>query len=262
MALGEGNVLWRSGDADRPLIIKDTLLLAQADSPRPLLLLVVLDVAAQGATARKIEVPLPPGTVASVDDTLGRTFSVRAAEIGELIIVNWEQRLVEISGAELAGGENPKPEILSGVVRVDLVAGTASVIDKDAGSYLIANLPPDLGEGERMAKAPQPQFRSANSGYAMTSTQIADNRTWQKYQWTIWDIARDQPIGQIRDFQRLAPFAVVGGVLLQTSSAYERRQDDQMIATPPSLRAFDLGSGDQLWAQALRDTAYSGPTPE
>jgi hypothetical protein len=253
-----GDTAWVSERGDKPLAIVGDLLLAQTASDSNQLLLVTLNLNAQGETQGSIAVALPEGVVASIDDSIDHSFKAEGVAARDGIFVAWTDRVQPVAGVERLQQE---ARTRSGFIHVDIGARTYRVMSQDSVQGLFTDPPPDLARGERLDRVQGVQFRSAGGGYVLTSEAVADNRVWEKYEWTIWERDSGERVGSFRDFQRVNHFAVIGSVLLQEVAPHSLRSGGEMIASPLSVRAIDLGSGRELWRRAIRDTSYSGPLP-
>ena len=256
--LANGKTAWTSRDGDKPLLVAGGVLLAQIDTPEPRLLLVAMDLNA-GAGKERIAVDLPGKLTGSIDDGPGRRLEVRAVQTADGILVRWTLRQQEVAGVERL--QNPRIEVESGTLRVDLAGASYQTIENENAAGLFAEPPPDLSEAERLPQLSGVQFRSADGAHVLSSERVADNRVWEHYEWQIRDKETGEPVGSFRDFQRLSPFAVVGRILLQEVSPYTRDIDGKEIVSPLLVRAVDLGDGSEIWRRAIRNTAYRGPLP-
>lgn len=117
--LASGETVWTSRDGDKPLLVAGDLLLAQIDTPEPRLLLVEMDLNAGGAGKERIGVDLPGELTGSIDDGPGRRLEVRAVQAADGVLVRWTLRQQEVAGVERL--QNPRIEVESGILRVDLV---------------------------------------------------------------------------------------------------------------------------------------------
>jgi hypothetical protein len=104
------------------------------------------------------------------------------------------------------------------------------------------------------------QFVSADGRQVLVSERIADDRTFDKYRWSLH--TRDGALlGEVSSFVSYSPFAVYDSLLLFSTPPNARRIGEELRSEPLLMKAFDLRSGAEVWRHALRDTQYRGPFP-
>jgi hypothetical protein len=113
----------------------------------------------------------------------------------------------------------------------------------------------------RVASIPGDQFLSADGRHVMTSTRVADDRTFDKYQWTVFERSGGRRLGTLRDYRSHAAFIVVGSSIVYEIGPFERRTERGVVTEPLKVRAVDLSKGEEQWARTVRDTEYRGPLP-
>ena len=88
--LATGNLLWRSDEAAKPLMVMDGILVAQAPPAQDGDLVIVTLDSKQGTAKERKNIKLPPGQRANVIDGPGRSFRTQAipADDGG-VIVSW-----------------------------------------------------------------------------------------------------------------------------------------------------------------------------
>jgi hypothetical protein len=118
-------VLWRSDDAARPLFALGDLLLAQREVG-PGLPLAILD-AATGDLRQRLDVPLPDGLRAAIDETHALRFTVSARAVGGAVVLEWEYLERDDLGVSPPDGR-PYARREQGAVRVELGDGTARAL--------------------------------------------------------------------------------------------------------------------------------------
>lgn len=124
-----GRVLFTSSSADKPLALWGGLLAAQQESREtPGRLAIVLIDTGRPSRTRAIEVELPEGELALVDETLGRTFSATGAERDGAFLVGWNASKVWSSPIP-PPADQPEHEIKTGAVRMDLTAGRVVAVE-------------------------------------------------------------------------------------------------------------------------------------
>lgn len=256
--LETGDTKWATRGADKPLLVSGNILLAQIATETARLDLAILDIAGNGAVIDRISVELPQGIIASINDGAGRSFEVRAVELESKVYLRWTEYRREVAAVERLQKDMV---VQSGFGRVNLNERTFVGGSEKIDQRIFQRLSPDLAGNERIREVEATQFRSADQRYAMTSEPVADNRVWEKYEWSIWHRDTGKLVGRIRDFQRYSPFTVVSSILIQEVAPHAQRQDGQIIAVPMSVRAVDLDKGQEIWRHSVRDTAYVGPLP-
>lgn len=107
---------------------------------------------------------------------------------------------------------------------------------------------------------PQPQFLSADQRHVMSSQRVAGSE-WDKYRWTIYRRDDGEELGSVRTFVRYAPFFVDGTRVVFLAPPHARRVGEDLVEESLQIRAADLGTGERLWSQPVRDTADREPRP-
>ncbi len=255
--LAQGETLWITEDTDKPLLILRDRMLAQTETEDGALVLSVVQLGS-GELLNRLRVELPDGVLAIIEDRLDRTFSLKAQRFEDAVLVRWTEVFKPVAAVQRLQRD---PVTTQGLFRVDLDADQAEPLNLDEYTRIFADLTPDLLDNERMLDVPGVQFRSASGNVVMTTEQTADNRTWDKYLWTIWDPISGEPIGRLNDFQRFSNFAVLGSTLLQDVPPHMRVIDQKPVSNPLSVRAIDLNDGREIWQRPVRDTTYRGPLP-
>lgn len=127
--LSSGELLWRTTDAAKPLLLHEHRLIAQAESgaSRMELPIVILDTRNAGTTLSEAAVPLPEGVQAMIDEGLGTAFDTSARVFGEDMILSWQYSQRGIGGARAAPDSGPR--IASGHARIDLHTGTVKPLE-------------------------------------------------------------------------------------------------------------------------------------
>ncbi len=271
VALAQGTQVWRSGDAATPLALQGDLLVAQAEpSSSNRLEIVVLDMRQQGRRVSASSVDLPSGVRVSVGETLRGSFTARGMASEADVLVRWDYlehiaQALEPKGPEEEQGPGPlvergEPRAESGAFRLSLPSGTATPLATAEGVPL-AGRSPDLTGADRLRTVPGSQFLSADGRHVLSSERVADDRVWEKYQWTIYNRSSGQRVGELRSYQSQAPFFVSGTLLTHEVGPYQRRDGEKLLEMPLAIRTVDLTAGRELWSRAIRDTTYRGPFP-
>lgn len=297
VALASGGRVWSTTEAAKPLALVGDTLVAQAEPTGATNQLGIVALNVQKGARRApagtagMTVPLPTGTRVTVDDTLEGSFAISARATTEDALLAWEyarslQQGIRPGAIEdAAGGTPPKPgeparseaarkvagapaerTVSTGTVRVNASTGRAAAIapgDPAAAAAAVARRArtPDARGQERLATVPGTQYLSADGRHILTSERVADDRVWDKYEWTIFERAGGRRLGTIRSYRSQAPFVVVDTEIVYETGPFVRRLDEGLVDTPLQVRAVDLRNGRELWTRAVRDTAYRGPFP-
>lgn len=133
-----GQVIWSTRRAAKPLLLTRDLLVGQAEIPDPgILRVVVLSTRATGTPVLEINLDLPAGVRASIDDALGASFRASARLHADDLVISWRFSRQPIRGAA------PDPDVpsqaaqITGAFRVDLKTGHVQRLEAD-------ELPPPL----------------------------------------------------------------------------------------------------------------------
>lgn len=261
-----GQVLWRTPAAAKPLYLQGVLLVAQGESGEGEesageLEIVVLHTELEGEVLRRIAVPLPEDVRPAIDDTLGRSFRIRAERrlpVG--VIVSW--LYVERTVRGVPPGADEDPELRrEGAFTVAAGSGQFTVLDAEEVAALPG--PPDLEvpSDERLDNVPGRQFFSSDRGNVLASERLADPRAYRRYRWTIYHRGSGDLVGELRHPASVAPLMVAGSIFLYETRPVLRRVDGEWLAEPLMVRAADALSGLEIWALEVRDTEYRGPVP-
>ncbi len=254
--IADGKTVWVSDAAGKPLIIVQDRVFAQSEAENGILSLTILDLTS-GAPVGRVQAKLPEGVVALIDDQIDSRFEIEARATVDGILLQWTQTVQPIAAVERL---QKKAVTTQGIVRIDQGGETIEPLEGDQLLALFQDPPPNLIDNERI-KGEGVQFRSAAGNAILMTEQIADNRTWEKYRWSIFDPTDGALIGTFDDFQRYSRFAVFGRVLLQEVAPNVRISGQDAISNPLSVRGIDLAGGTEIWSRQIRDTTYRGPLP-
>lgn len=262
--LATGNVMWNSRDAAKPLLLKDGKLFAQARPGKEGELVVVALDAKAGKAERRVDVEIPSFVRANVLDGPSRKFRAQAFESADGgVVLTWTaeegralQGLVEPEGSNTPINEaaaTAKTPSLSGAVRIDVATGRAvPVNDAEPRSLSAAQIAGNAGNPRQMA--------SLDGRHILRSERNPEGGLWNRYRWTITDAAGVK-LGSVEAPVAMAPFVVSGNQLFYVAQPSLRREENKLIEQPLRLRAFDLRTGNELWASAVVDPTYRGPFP-
>ncbi len=263
LELATGNVMWKSRDAAKPLLLKDGKLLAQARPGKDGQLVVVALDAKGGKTQGRVDIEIPSFIRANVLDGPSRKFRTQAFESADgAVVVTWTaeegralQGLVEPEneGAPVQNAAaTAKVPSLSGAVKVDVAAGRAvPVSDAEPRSLTVGN----VGNA-----ADSRQMASIDGRHILRSERNVEGGLWNRYRWTITNAAGVK-LGSVEAPVSMAPFVVSGNQLFYVAQPSVRKEENKLIEQPLRLRALDLRTGNELWASAVVDSTFRGPFP-
>ena len=136
-----GEVIWSSDAADKPLLVVGGRLVAQAETGAPtpgVLTLVFLNAENGGKPLLRIDAPIPPGVLPLVDQRLGASFSLRAWEEGETVVMAWDYLEKHVAGVAPPPGAPPFRKQESGVFSIDEKTGKITPLADAAGPTMRA----------------------------------------------------------------------------------------------------------------------------
>jgi hypothetical protein len=298
--LSSGQILATSTRAAKPLLLYDSLLLAQAE-PREQsekLRLVGLD-SKDLTVSFELDVPLPDGVPALIDDRLGGIFHVGAhIDRGE-IVVQWRSVQRQMTGAPT----NEPPHIATGWARIDPNTGRltssgdgeapvreddlpASVeklvhsgglaskpcrvddlviaieyrVDNGTTAAILRRWNKDTGEGLPEVKLFGGELTFRS--FSADCRYLLASRAMDGWLWSIYSMATGDKIAEIHMPAPAAQFFIRDGSLLSIAPATVVKADGQLkIEQPRKLTAIDLKTGSELWSRPLRERSYLGPYP-
>lgn len=260
LELATGNVMWKSRDAAKPLLLKDGKLLAQARPGKDGQLVVMALDAKGGKTQGRVDIEIPSFIRANVLDGPSRKFRAQAFESADgAVVVTWTAE----EGRALQGLVEPENEgtpvqtaaaaakvpTLSGAVKVDVAAGRAvPVSDVEPRSLTAGNV------------ADSRQMASIDGRHILRSERNPEGGLWNRYRWTITNAAGVK-LGSVEAPVSMAEFVVSGNQLFYVAQPSVRKEENKLIEQPLRLRALDLRTGAELWASAVVDSTFRGPFP-
>jgi hypothetical protein len=160
-----GKILWTTAAAQKPLLLLDSTLVAQAgpQGPGNLLRLVLLDPTKSGAVKRRVDAKLPEGVRAGIDEGSGSSFSTVAWAASGVLTVSWTYSRAQISGAEDTTRGGGAGQGLAGAVRVNLNTGEVSLEGSGRSPPSTSSpLPTALSRLEERGRLPHPLWRTDN----------------------------------------------------------------------------------------------------
>ena len=162
----------------------------------------------------------------------------------------------EATSAVAAAKTAIKPQTFSeGALRVNLATGAVSTDDVNVNfratrEWLATS-------EEKVSGAPPTQYESADNRHIMASERIADDNTWAKYRWTVFEKASNKRVGAFLTHLSFAPFVVKDSTLIYETTPYIRAGK----AEPAKLRGVSLANGHEVWSVEVRELEYRGPFP-
>ncbi|MEM9531571.1 MAG: hypothetical protein AAGA23_11685 [Pseudomonadota bacterium] len=255
LSITDGQVLWHSTAADKPLLARQGQLLGQVDAVADgMLELAILEIT-DGRVSEKSSLPLPAGVRAAVDDGLGTRFNLGLRGEGQKLTLGWDHSKRVVQG--MMSANRPDPKRTSGGLSVDLASAQFEAVDAAAVPKRAGRSPI---EGRFLKEQEGRQFISSDGQHVLVSEHDAAPGP-PRYRWLVY--SRDGAlVGSTRSRVSFSPFVVVDGMLLYTTNPVSYRTEEGTIAALPRLlRGIDLATGLEVWTAEIRDTAYRGPYP-
>jgi hypothetical protein len=267
IALQTGNKVWNSTAAAKPLAIARGRLVGQAESDSNTLRVTVID-PATGKEILAANRPLPAGVRAAVNETLDGAFVVAARPTAGDPVVSWEYRERRKRGVPpntegaMVTPPTPTPSAVgtpsrSGAFMLNVDNGASAPADVPGPLPAMVPRTAEVPTPERLKAASGPQFFSADRRHVLVSTLNQSGGVWDRYKWSIVDIATNTEIGSITSHLSHAPFFVNGPQIIYETGPYERGEAKE----PLKVRAVDLKSGKEIWSRTVRDTVIRSPRP-
>lgn len=277
--LATGNVLWRSAEAAKPLLLVDGTLVAQAPPPPEGDLVVVNLDSRRGTAKERKNIKLPPGQRAQVTDGLSRSFRAQAfATTNGSVIVSWTSEdgrshqgilppEVETPQTEEAKAASARAEALAqqrrrGAVRLDLASGKVDSLpfaEAQATAVKAPGLIASIGGSNKSGSPILGQLTSLDGRHTLTSERVP-GQSWNRYRWTVTDAA-GAALGAVDAPVSMSPFVVSGNRILYVAEPAVLKQGDKFVEKPLRLKALDLQTGAEQWEAPVVESIYRGPFP-
>jgi hypothetical protein len=298
--LSSGEMLATSTQGARPLLLYNSILLAQAEPHEQSESLKLVGFNAKDLTVRfETAVPLPPGVHPLIDDRLGQSCHVSARVDAGEVVVQWRSVERRITGtptnepARVAAGwaridpntghlissgsgEAPVPEEeLPAAVRQlvqsgafpnrpcqvdDLIAAIQYGEEGGATSVVLRRWNARTGEG-----LPDVKLFGGDLTFRSLSADcrhLLATRAVDGWLWSIYSMATGDKVAEMHMSAPAAQFFIRSHGLFYTAPATVVRAGGQLkIEQPRKLLAIDLKTGRELWSRPLRETTYLGPYP-
>jgi hypothetical protein len=298
--LSSGQILATSTRGAKPLLLFHSVLLAQAEPHEQSEKLRLVGLNSKDLTvAFEVDVPLPAGVPALIDDRLGSSFHVSARINTGEVVVQWRSVQRRISGtptnepAVIATGwaridpnaghltssgdgeapirEQDLPAIVRNLVasgtlhgqpcRVDdLIAAIEYREDKGATTLILRRWYKETGEA-----LPEVKLFGSELTFRSLSADcryLLASRAMDGWIWSIYSMITGDKVTEIHMRAPAAQFFIRDGSLVYVAPATIVRAGEQLkIGQPRRLSAIDLKTGSELWSRAIRETTYLGPYP-
>lgn len=258
--IASGELLWRTRAAAQPLGFYGETLMALAEGDDPNTLEILFLNAGDGSAEARVPAVLPEGVRASIDDGPAERFTAAASVTGGEVLLFWTFASRPLRGAPAVSGEAGGEQRLAGVMRLDPARSIAIPLEGELPAA--PEFIPDLQPGERLSGLSGRQFRSADDRHVLASRRIADNRVWNRYEWSIAERRNGGIVGVIAHSSSYDPFFVAGSLLAHVSQPYMRSTAEGTVeARELSLNVFDMETSRAVWSAILRDTVFRGSMP-
>jgi hypothetical protein len=286
VALSGGAVLATTARAAKPLLLYDGTLLAQAKGKDGVLSLAGLR-AKDLEPEFTVDVPLPSGIQAGVDDGLGASFYVSARRDGDVILVPWRSIQRRITGVPT---EEPA-RLSTGFARIDprdgrLIAsgeGEPSTPENAEREILGPSATPHCDSGglvaaieysgdrvmlRRWNKAgePLPEIKLFDGeltfrNFSRDCRHLLASKAENGWNWYIYSVATGKRVAEIHGSEPGTEFFVWENSLIYEAPGVIRPTRGQLtLVEPERLVAIDF-TGKELWARPIGETAYLRPPP-
>ena len=274
LQLSTGNVIWKTRDAAKPLLVRDGALLAQGlPGANGELALVTLDTR-QGAATSRAEVALPEGIRANLTDGPSQTFRAEAfVAADKSVVVTWvaeeptfrgtvpapEDDLTPTKSAAVSAGRGRS---FRGAVQVDMARGRAVPMAFEKAQSLQGPALAVRAEGIRVRGlgTTTRELTSLDGQHVLKSERNPEGGLWTPYRWTVTDKA-GRVIGTANAPVSLTPFLVSGTRILYMEMPSVRAEGNKVVDQPLRLVSMDLLSGTEVWNSEVVDSNYRGPFP-
>jgi hypothetical protein len=298
--LSTGQVTAASTRAAKPLLLYDSVLLALAEPHEESEKLRLLGLNSKDLTVTfEVDLPLPPGAQALIDDRLGRSFYVGAyLDAGE-IVVQWRSVQRPISGtptsepAHIATGwaridpntgrltssgdgearvrKDDLPAVIQKLVdsgalaskpcRVDdLITAIEYRRDNGATAVILRRWSKETGKGLADVKLFGSDLTFRN--FSADCRYFLASRAMDGWLWSIYSMATGDKVTEIQMTAPAVQFFIRNNSLFYIAPATLVTAGGQLkIDQPRRFLAADLKTGSALWSRPIRETTYLGPYP-
>jgi hypothetical protein len=298
--LSSGQILATSTRGARPLMLYNSVLLAQAEPREQNDSLNLVGLNAKDLMVRfETDVPLPSGARPFIDEHLGSSFHVSARVDAGEVVVQWRSVERRITGTPT----NEPARVATGWARIDPNTGHLTSSGSGEAPLREVDLPAAVRElaqsgalagrscwvNDLIAALKYREEGGATSVVlrrwnARTSERLPDvklfgseltfrglsadcrhllaSRAMDGWLWSIYSMATGDKIAEVHMPRPAAQFFIRSDNLFYTAPATLVRAGGQLkIEQPRKLLAIDLRTDRELWSRPLRETAYLGPYP-
>jgi hypothetical protein len=161
--LYSGEVLWTATTAQKPLLLLGGTLIAQAEPGERgnVLRLVLLDAGGNGTEESRVDIDLPDGVQAVINDGVGRVFRTEAWPAPNGLVVGWSYAEAPARGADRRSQDKTQVLRVEGAVQLNVETGAVTAlaqVERPGPTPLPAELA-RLDEAGRLAR---PLWRSGD----------------------------------------------------------------------------------------------------
>ena len=254
--LSSGTEKWTVAEAYKPLLVVGGRLLCQSANFDTLnqFDLVELDVSTGRQQGSGYSSLLPQAVAVNQPDQRKSVFNVQAQIVNDQPYLAWYYRQIPRRGLFEAQEETQEN---SGFLQINPSAHTMDTLSAASLSLPQRSIIKPRSSVEFEGQ----EFYASDRTHYLRSRKVADDLTFNSYQWEIFRTSDDQRIGVLNDYRSFAPFYVYQGVIIYTVGPYTVNQEGKMVTQPLALRGFDLTSNLQAWLVTVLDPTYRGPVP-
>ena len=271
--LSNGSWVWSNHRAAKPIAVTNNRLIAQGQPAADANLLEIVTLYPDsGVVLRTDTATLPEGIPALIEETPIGVFETLAyRQLSDMMVV-WEftprshRGIAPGADPPVVPGGPPAPraalgddQVTRGTVRVNLANGVVSPFPGVEAAPLPPRVVSPAGSNHLLPSDTGRYFFSSDRRHLMVSQRVADDRSWDKYRWIVYEVAEPLArVGETRSHVSFSPFVVYKEMVVYVTEPYERQGSPP---EPAKLRAFSLISGTEAWSVPFRDTEYRGPRP-
>lgn len=267
ISIVSGNVIWHSDQANRPILVRDGQLVAQADVSNKGIIELVAFESANGTVLSQKSLNAPSNIYAHTSEGLEHKFKIRANyDTNPLGDIEWNYSYEVAQGIapQISLTDKPKDNKTYGQINFSQMKTPSTLSVLDSATLKTLSQKPISKmiaiEGKFLQQDEGRQFASLSQNHVLVS-QINDNSsTWEKYKWDIYD-TNNQLLGSFLHHNSYRPFEVVGDTVLFVTSPAINAEGNEVIQYPFMVNAYSLSSGTERWTQAVKDHKYNGSMP-
>ena len=161
--LVSGELLWRTDLAAKPLWRDEDQLVAQTEPSvgQQFLRIALLNTHNVATGPRYVDIPLPEGTQAAIDDEMESSFNATVRVYEGALVLNWQYTYIRVTGPPPSPDDQALERKATGSVRIDIHTGGIDPIDETAAQRE-PELPPALIRLKHAQALPGPLWRVRN----------------------------------------------------------------------------------------------------